>query len=240
MPSTVLSSNSTRRRQVGGVLLRFVPLVAIVTFVAACSVIPAQEVQDPLGLHGEELQVAFVGAASLQGAGAELGAQAVTGSAGSEFQFDDLEGSLPVNPGTLANDISIATARLAPATEADAPETITLSGGELTVRVWQGAADYEDAGDQRVQYVLEVSGPITLTRSSCFAGECSYSFVGDEPALGTVKLSGNPMRTLLDIVFDEPSPNSGSVSLEVQAEPDTLAGKSLTVRLAANEGTVGF
>lgn len=226
------------------ILRRGLMLAAAVVLVSACSVIPPQEVSNPLGLHGEELEVTFAPVTdSGVSAAATLGAQAVAGSANGVFEFADLDGNLPINPGTLTNDVDFASVRLAPADLNDAPETITLSDAALTIRVWQGAASYEDAAaEDRVENLLAAGGPITLERVTCFGLEssCSYAVVGDGPALGTVKLSGNPLRNLMGIAFNLPSPNLGSASLAVQAEPDSLAGKTLTIKLAAAEGTVGF
>lgn len=233
-----VSADPSPIRRTWKVLRGVLPLVGAAALISACSLIPPQEVNDPLGLNGEELAVAFVGVTS---AGEGFGAQAVAGDASGTFDFADLGGDIPLNPGTLSNPVSIASAKLGPATEADAPDVITLSDAVLTIRVWQGAATYEVAeGANRVEHVLTVSEPINLNVGSCFAGSCSYTLDGDGPAFGAVNLSGSPLSTLLDIAFNAPSPNHGSATLTVQGEPDELAGKTLTLTLAAATGTVSF
>lgn len=216
-------------------------VVAAVSFLAACSAIPQQPVNDPLGLDSMELALTFVGATSA-GAGSDFGAQAVAGEFTDTFTFDDWDVELPVNPGTLTNDVSIASASLEPATSADAPMEIVLSEPLLTIQLWQGADSYQEAGAaDRVEYVLEAEGAITLARGTCAVdSRCSYSYQGADLAFGTVKLSGNPLGNLIRIATSEPTPNSGSVSLSVQGEPDALAGKTLNIRLDAAEGSVGF
>lgn len=231
------SHRSVRRTRSS--LVRSLPIAAVVLLLAACSVVPPQSVTDPLGLDSEQLAVTFEDAAAGP-AGANLGAQAVTGTFSGGFEFEDWDVNLPVSPGTLSNAVSIASASLEPAT--GAPAEIVLSEAILTVRLWHGAASYEDAADaDRVEHVLEAPGAITLTRGTCAMNDrCSYSYGGDDLAFGTINLSGSPLRNLVMIATSEPTPNLGSVSLTVQGEPDTLAGKTLNVRLAAAEGTVGF
>lgn len=238
---TKVDDNLARPRML---LRRGLLLAAAVALLSACSVIPPQQVNDPLGLHGEELVVTFAPATSSGvSAAATLGAQSVAGSANGVFEFADLEGGLPINPGTLTNDIDFASVRLSPADETTAPETITLSDAALDIRMWQGAASYEDAAaDERVQYLLAAGGPITLERVTCFGidSSCSYTVDSDALALGTVKFSGAPLGNLMQIIFNAPSPNLGSASFSVQAVPETVAGMTLTITLDAAEGTIGF
>lgn len=221
---------------------RAVVAVLAAGLLAACAVVPPQQVTDPLGLDSQQLALQFVAPTNLPAA-AGVGAQAVAGDISTTFEFDDWDVDIPISPGTLTNDVSIKGASLAPVTEAEAPEQITLSDPVLTLQVWQGAATYgEAAADDKAQYVLEGASSITLTRGSCvIAGErCPYTYSGSDPAFGTIKLSGTPLGNLFNIATQAPSPNDGSVSLTVQGEPDTLAGKTLTITLSAGEGTVGF
>jgi len=219
---------------------RMLPVAAAAVLLAACAVIPAQPVTDPLGLDSKQLALSFEAAAGPTAA--EIGPQAVTGTAFGTIEFEDWDLELPVNPGTLSNEVSIASAALSPANSADAPEQITLSAPVLTVRVWHGAASYElAAADDRVEHVLEATNSITLSRGICaLSGSCSYSYDGEALAFGTIKFSGAPLGNLLSIATQAPTPNLGSVELSVQGEPDGLAGKTLTVKLAALEGSVGF
>lgn len=230
------SSNDVKRSTWAGALA----VVIVAALLAACSVIPPQSVSDPLGLDSEQLALQFVGPAA---ATAEVGPQAVTGAIATSFEFEDWDVDIPVTPGTLTNDVSIKSASLSPVTEAEAPAEITLSDPVLTLRVWQGAATWDDAdaGD-RVEYVLESASSITLVRGTCVitGSRCPYAYQGGDAAFGSIKLSGTPLQNLFNIATSEPTPNSGSVSLTVQGEPDSLAGKTLTITLSAAEGTVGF
>lgn len=225
---------------------RLVGLVSVAlaaALLAACAAVPPQSVTDPLGLDSQQLALQFV--APTTAAAADLGAQAVGGEAAAAFQFDDWDIDSPVRPGTLTNDVTIKSASLSPATEADAPAEITLSDPVLTVRVWQGAATFEEAADaDRVEHVLEATAAITLVRDgTCVisgGGTCRYAYDGDSAALGVIKLSGSSLSSLFNIATAEPTPNSGSVSLTVQGSPDDLEGRSLTLTLGAAEGTIGF
>lgn len=229
------ASKDARRSTWAGALA----VVVVAALLAACSVIPPQSVTDPLGLDSELLALQFVGPT----AAAQVGPQAVTGAIATSFEFEDWDADIPVTPGTLTNDVSIKAASLSPVTEAEAPAEITLSDPVLTLRVWQGAATWDDAdaGD-RVEYVLESASSITLVRGTCVitGSRCPYAYQGGDAAFGSIKLSGTPLQNLFNIATSEPTPNSGSVSLTVQGEPDSLAGKTLTITLSAAEGTMGF
>ena len=204
-------------------------LLAASVILAACSAIPPQSVTDPLGLDGQSVAVRFAGFA---------GVQAVPGDGGGTFTVADLDVSLPLNPGTMLNTVAIASARLLGET---GPETISITNAELTVRIWQGAESFDLASESdRAEVGLATDATMVLERGSCFAGSCNYIYQSGPTKLGDLKLSGATLSTALSVMTTAPSPNSGSVSLTVQADPDELAGRTLTIELEASEGEIRF
>src|SRR5690606_9680534 len=143
-------------------------------------------VDDPLGLDQAQVAVSL-GPSSLTG----LAPAAADGSGEATVAFDDLDLSeLPFTPGTLTNDLTIATASL-DAGAADAPATIALSGISVDVYLWHGADAYEDASPaNRVLVQQNVAGTFNLDRGTCGANSCSYTYDGGIPALGKLNLSG--------------------------------------------------
>lgn len=204
-------------------------LLATSLVLAACSAIPPQAVTDPLGLDGQNVAVVFPGALSVQ---------SVPGEGAGTFSVVDLDISLPVNPGAMTNTVGIASARLSGAT---GPATITITNPVLDVRIWHGAADYDLAPENgRAQVTLTTTATIVLKLGSCFAGSCGYAYQSGPTSLGDLKLSGTTLSTALSVMTNAPSPNSGSASLTVQADPDELAGRTLTIELEASEGEIRF
>jgi len=231
--AALLPETGTGDVQTAGRSLRWVgALLAASVILAACSAIPPQSVTDPLGLDGQSVAVAFAGFA---------GVQAVPGEGGGTFTVADLDITLPINPGALMNTVAIKSARLS---GPNGPNTITLTGAELTTRIWQGAATFEEAAaDARAEASLTTTSPIVLEIGSCFpvdTGPCSYTYQSGPTTLGDLTLSGTPLSTLLSIVTTAPSPNNGNVSLTLQADPDQLAGRTLTIVLEASEGEIRF
>ena len=204
--------------------------VAATVLLAACSTIPPQAVTDPLGLHGEQVEVAFPAALSVQ---------VVAGEGSGEFTVDDFTESLPLRPGLLSNTVKLTTtARLSGAT---GPASITITDPVLTVRLWQGAESFEQAVDgSKAEVKLETTASIVYTVGTCFASHCLYEYQSGPRTLGDLSLSGSSLSTVLDILTQEPTPNSGSVSLTVQADQDELAGRTLRFTLDAAEGELRF
>lgn len=206
--------------------------IAASLLLSACSAIPPQSVADPLGLHGQQVQVAFPAA---------LSALAVTGEGAGTFVFDDDEAiaKLPLRPGLLTNRVRLAdTVRLS---GPEGIDTITITDPVLTVRLWQGAETFEEAEDgAKAEVSLTTTATIVYGDPSCFATVCDFKLKSGPRTLGDVSLSGTALSTVLDILGEEPSPNHGSASLTLQADPDELAGRTLRFTLEAAEGELRF
>jgi len=211
-----------------------VAMLAASVVLAACSAIPPQSVTDPLGLDGQYVAVIFMDSPVIQ---------AVPGVGGGTFSFEDLDVNLVVSPGLMTNTVRFAANARLFGTD-DGPGTITLSAPELTVRVWHGAATYDEAADDaRAEASVSTAANIVYKRGTCFAGataSCAYAYQSGPLTLGDVHLSGTPLRTVLGIVTEAPSPNNGSVALSVQADPEELAGLTFTIELEASEGEIRF
>lgn len=203
---------------------------ATIAVLSACSAIPPQSVTNPLGLDGQQVTVSFPAAVAIQ---------AVQGEGAGTFTFDDFTESLPLKPGLLTNTVALdTTARLSGPAGID---TITLTDPVLTVRLWHGAATYDDAaGDARAEVTLQATATIVYADPSCFAGVCDYKYQSGPRTLGDLSLSGSNLATVLDILTQAPTPNGGSVSLTVQGDPDELAGRTLRFTLDAEEGELRF
>ncbi len=213
------------------------PLVALLAVaLAGCGLVPPQSVGDPLGLDGKSVAVTF---GALGPAGVLVPA-AVTGTGELEFTFPDHDWpDLPLSPGKLTNDITIASATLNVGAD-EAPASITVSDIDLTVYLWHGAATY-DAATERVSVTVENSGPVTLNRTGCDAGGCTYSYDGSALAFGTVSYSGTAVATALKVLAQEPEPNRVRAVATLRAEPEgPLAGKTLTIEFEAGSGTVSL
>ena len=218
----------TKHRPIRG-LRWLAALLATSAVLAACSAIPPQSVTDPLGLDGQDVDVVFPGG---------LVVQAVPGVGAGTFTVADLDMNLPINPGAMTNTIGIASARLS---GASGPDTITITDPALVVRIWHGAATYDLAPEEgRAQVTLETTAAIVLKLGSCFAGACDYSYQSGPTSFGDLKLSGSTLSAALGVMTTAPSPNNGSVSLTLQADPDELAGRTLTIELEASEGEIRF
>lgn len=215
-------------------LLRFGAVLVTSLALAACSAIPPQAITDPLGLDGQGVEVDFAGA---------LGAQAVPGEGGGTFTVADLDVNLVVSPGLMTNSVGFATNARLTGTD-DGPATIMLSDPVLTVRLWHGANTYDEAADDaRAEASISTTTEIVYQRGTCFVGataSCAYTYQSGSLTLGDIRLSGTPLRTVLGILTEEPTPNSGSVSLTVQGDPDELAGLTFIVELEASEGEIRF
>jgi hypothetical protein len=203
-----------------------------VLVLSACSAIPPQSVSNPLGLDGQQVTVAFPGDAV---------SQVVAGEGNGTFTFADIDVNLVLSPGALTNTIGIATARLSgPA----GPATIMISDPVLSVRIWHGADSFAEAAeDSRMEASLTTSAPIVLKLGTCFpeeTGPCNYTYQSGPTSFGDLRLSGTPLSTLLAIITEAPTPNGGSVELTLEADPDELAGRTLTLTLEASEGEIRF
>lgn len=204
-------------------------LLGAVLVLAACSAIPPQQVSDPLGLHDQSVEVAFPGT---------LAVQAVSGGGEGSFTFPDIAFDAPIKPGALTNTIGIGSAMLSGGT---GPDTITITNPQLTVSVWQGAATYDQAPEgERATVNLTTTATIVLARGNCFAGSCSYNYLSGPRSLGDLKLSGAGLSAAFTVITQEPSPNQGTVELTLQADPDELQGRTLTIKLDADEGEIRF
>lgn len=223
---------AVRRR--GTTIRLAVAAAAAALLLAACSsLIPDQNVTDPLGLDGQSVDITFPG-------GETVVALAVAGSGSTDFTFPDLEiPDLPVTPAELTNEVSIASASLN-AGAGEAPDQITLSGATLTVRVWHGAASFDDAAD-KADFVLNAQGAVTLTRGGCTVDSCAYTYNGVLPAFGVASLTGAKLASAMQVATTAPTPNDGHVEVSLSGEPEAdLAGRTLTITLDGESGTIGF
>lgn len=229
--SNRISYAASDRGSSRGLLWRVLSIAAVLVL-GACSAIPPQSVSNPLGLDGQQIPVAFPGSAVTQ---------VVAGDGAGTFTFADIDVDLVLSPGAMTNTIGIASARLS---GPDGPATITITDPVLSVRIWHGADSYtEAASDARVEASLTTSAPIVLKLGSCFpidTGPCNYTYQSGPTTFGDLKLSGTPLSTLLGIITEAPTPNSGSVGLTLHADPDDLAGRTLTLILEASEGEIRF
>lgn len=241
-------SEAPSRASVGHTSRRVLPspshralLVACGALVAlaltACGMlIPDQSVGNPLGLDGQTIAITFPAPATLV-------AQAVQGDAEADFAFQDFEtdiSALPVSPAELANELSIESASLSgdPAT---APESITLSDAVVVLQIWHDAASYGDALDgHRTEVTAESQGAITLERDTCSVDACTYSYGGATPAFGVASFTGSQLAAGLTIFTQAPTTNSGHVALTLTGEPDSLAGRTLTITVDASQGKLKF
>lgn len=204
-------------------------LLAASLLLSACSAIGPQPVSNPLGLHGQNVDVVFPGA---------LGVLAVPGEGGGSFTFADVEFGVPIKPGALTNAVGIASAVLSGAT---GPDTITITDPQLTVRIWHGAPSYDLAPEGgRATVSVSSTATIVLARGTCFASSCSYHYQSGPRSLGDLKLSGAELSAAFSVMTQEPSPNQGTAELALQADPDELAGRTLTIKLDAAEGELRF
>lgn len=230
----------SRRRADRGSHARPLHLVTIglaTLALAACgALIPDQTVGNPLGLDGQTVAITFPAPATLV-------TQAVQGDAEADFAFQDFEtdiSSLPVSPAELSNDLSIKTASLSGDT-ATAPETITLSDAVVDLRLWHDAATYaEAASGHRVQVTAQSQGAVTLERDTCSETACTYTYDGAAPAFGVASFTGAQLSAGLTIFTQAPTTNSGHVALTLTGEPDSLAGRTLTITIDASQGTLKF
>ncbi|HEX7000225.1 MAG TPA: hypothetical protein VF164_00860 [Trueperaceae bacterium] len=228
-----IAREAVAQRRPTALRLAFAAAVATALLTACSSLIPDQNVTDPLGLDGQSVAIAFPG-------GETVVAMAVTGSGSADFTFPDLEiPDLPLSPAELTNEVSIASASLN-AGAGEAPDQITLSGATLTVRVWHGAATFDDA-DDKADFVLNAQGAVTLTRGGCTVDSCAYTYTGVLPAFGVASLTGAELASAMQVATEAPTPNDGHVSLSVAGEPEAdLAGRTLTITLDGESGTIGF
>ena len=231
-PATTLPA-AGRAGAIRAALLAAVGTVAL----AGCGLVPPVPVDDPLGLDGKTAAVSL-GSASLTAAFAPA---AVDGSGEVSVTFDDADWpDVPLSPGRLTNELSIATATL-DAGEAEAPETIELSDIDVEVTLWQGAATYEAAApDSRAAAKVDGAGPITLVRGACDADSCTYSYEGSVPAFGEVTFSGDAVANAVKVITQAPQPNHVRAVVTLRADPDTLDGRTLTIEFDAATGSVAL
>lgn len=216
---------------------RLVPIATLTLgfglFLAACGLIPPIDVTDPFGLDGQQITVAL-------GPGpAALTPLAVDGSASETFTFDDADlGDVPIDPNQITNELGFAAITL---DREDGPAVITLSDITVTVRVWQNGASYDAApADQRAQASFVGSGGgVTLNSTGNGVGVTNYQ-VGGSDVVGVLSMTGSDVGHLLTILAEIPSTNSGSLTLSLQADPDELAGGTLTIELDAATGQIKF
>ncbi len=211
---------------------------ALAVALAGCGLVPPVEVNDPLGLDGETADIAF-GADALT---ASLAPAAVEGSGEITIDFADADWpDVPLSPGRLANELSIATATL-DAGEGAAPETITLSDIDVHVYVWHGAATYDAAAaENRATASVEGAGPVTLERGACGLDSCEYAYDGSVPAFGEVTFTGDDVARAVNVITKSPEPNHVRLVVTLQGEPEgSLAGRTLTVEIDGSTGSVGL
>lgn len=211
---------------------RFAPFVAglLMLVLTACGLIPAQPVNDPLQIDGQQLDVVF-------GGGDALAAQTILGRSVAEFQFSNTDDiGIPIGPARVTAPLGFDPS--ATLDVAGGPEQITLSDLSVTVRVWEGASTFDAAAsDARVEVSAEFVGTITLSRVGTGS---SYTFDNDVAGLLLLELTGSAPGRFLAIATDGPQTNFGSIELTAGADPDSLAGSTLTVTVQAGEGEVSF
>jgi hypothetical protein len=215
--------------------LRSIALVSLlIVLLAGCGrLIPPIDVEDPLGLDGQQIDVTFGPAVT------GLAPLSVAGSASASFTFEDADlGKLPINPKQIVNELGIANATL---DREAGPEVITLSDIGVVVRVWQGAASYQDAAaNQRAEATFAASGPVTLVTTGGFGGATTYAVSSASSDLGVLTVSGSDVGNLMTILSELPSTNQGSISVTLQGDPDELLGDTLTIELDAWNGQIKF
>ncbi|MFO7545235.1 MAG: hypothetical protein R6W77_07030 [Trueperaceae bacterium] len=208
-------------------------LLAAIVLLAGCGLVPPIDVQDPLGLDGQEIDVTFGPAVT------GLAPLSVGGNASASFTFPDADlGDLPVNPKQIVNELGIASATL---DREAGPEIITLSDIDVVVRVWQGAASYDTAAaNQRAEASFAASGAVTLSASGGGVGTTSYTVSGASGDVGLLTMSGSDIANLLTILSELPATNDGSIAVTLQGDPDALLGGTLTIELDAWNGQIKF
>lgn len=216
---------------------RLVPIATLALgfglFLTACGLIPPIDVQDPFGLDGQQITVA------LGPVPAALAPLAVDGTASETFTFDDADlGDLPLDPSQITNEIGFAAITL---DREDGPSVITLTDITVTLRVWQNGATYDTApADQRAQAsFVASSGSVTLNSTGNGVGVTNYAVDGSD-VVGVLSMTGSDVGHLLKILAELPSTNSGSLTVTLQADPDELAGGTLTIELDAATGQITF
>lgn len=220
---------NTRTPVIGNVVkVGFSALLATVLLAACATFIPDQEVEDPFGLDGLAVRVPF------QAKG--LTTAAVDGSAQVSFEIDDFDEALPLNPTLISNTLRVASATLDGPL---GPEQLTISDVEVNLKVWEGSDGYASAS-RRASVTLASSATVVLNRSGrCEASPCAY-VVGSGNELGKLELRGSELTAFLTLMTTGATTNSGAVSLTLVGNPDDLAGRVLTVHLAAKEGRISF
>ncbi len=164
---------------------------------------------------------------------------AVDGTASETFTFDDADlGDLPLDPSQITNEIGFAAITL---DREDGPSVITLTDITVTLRVWQNGATYDTApSDQRAQAsFVASSGSVTLNSTGNGVGVTNYAVDGSD-VVGVLSMTGSDVGHLLKILAELPSTNSGSLTVTLQADPDELAGGTLTIELDAATGQITF
>lgn len=170
---------------------------------------------------------------------AALAPLAVDGTASETFTFDDADlGDLPLDPSQITNEIGFAAITL---DREDGPSVITLTDITVTLRVWQNGATYDTApADQRAQAsFVASSGSVTLNSTGNGVGVTNYAVDGSD-VVGVLSMTGSDVGHLLKILAELPSSNSGSLTVALQADPDELAGGTLTIELDAATGQITF
>ena len=204
-------------------ILTATAFLVVAALMAGCSMfIPDQEVPDPLGLDGQAISIQVddgpaVFAAALQPQA--TGTAIVTGSIG------DFEDPLPIQPKTYTVSQPLAsTAQVT--TSGDYPETIVLSGLELSVTI--------SDSDNELVVSLQPSGSATLTHT----GGGSYSV---STTSFSVSITGSQM-TGLNTLLTGGGTNTVTGELQVTSTstPDLPGGSVILLYFGTAEGTIGF
>jgi hypothetical protein len=203
--------------------------------------IPDSEVDNPLQFDGASIEVAL-------GSGATLRRQAIGGSGSLDeaIAFGDQDlGPNALSPALLAIDGGFAGEAVL---VADAyPNQLVLDDIELSLRLWQGAESFDDAGsDDRLAPDPIVAGSsLTLTKvdTGCSAS-CLYAFAFPSVASSSlqIELDGSDLDRALEIIRESPDANFVDVSLTltIASDPELGPGGTLTLTLDAADGTLAF
>jgi hypothetical protein len=203
--------------------------------------IPDAEVDNPLQFDGASIEVVFDG-------GATIRLQAIGGSGALDeaipFGDDDL-GPNALAPARLAIDGGFAGEAVLVADTY--PDELVLDDIELSLRLWQGAETFDDAGseDRLEPDPFDAGSSLTMAKvDSACNDRCLYAFVFPSVAGSSlqIELDGSDLDRALEIVRESPDANFVDVSLAltVASDPELGAGGSLTLTLDAVDGTLSF
>lgn len=217
---------------------------ALAALLSACgvvnSLIPDQEIGNPLGLDGKTVTMTRT---SSTGLSTQAGVTYTDATLSASFADPDL-GSLPggIKPNELVVALAIGpTVEMTGSATATFPDSVTFSNASLDLTV-------DDAsGDAAFEDTFDATGlNLVLTKSSCTADNtagtqsCSYSTsTSGNASVLLMDIASADFNTLWKLMTNDASPNtvSGSFSLTTSAE---IPATSVTVTLQLPNGTLKF